>query len=89
MKPREHDGVVDPRLNVRGVQALKVSDLSTPLSNVAANMYSTVLRNSESQDNAAPSVYASRRQMNGFLDDKRGSMEAQGAWPFLVIVLAD
>lgn len=43
MKPRERGGVVDSRLNVYGVQGLKVADLSIPPSNVAANTYSTAL----------------------------------------------
>lgn len=36
MKPREEGGVVDSRLNVYGVEGLKVADLSIPPSNVAA-----------------------------------------------------
>lgn len=36
MKPREEGGVVDSNLNVYGVEALKVADLSIPPSNVAA-----------------------------------------------------
>ncbi|KIJ67569.1 GMC oxidoreductase [Hydnomerulius pinastri MD-312] len=43
MKPREQGGVVDPRLNVYGVQGLKVADLSIVPSNVAANTYSSAL----------------------------------------------
>jgi alcohol oxidase len=43
MKPRERGGVVDPRLNVYGVQRLKVADLSIGPSNVSANTYSTAL----------------------------------------------
>ncbi|KAI0089827.1 hypothetical protein BDY19DRAFT_992786 [Irpex rosettiformis] len=43
MKPREAGGVVDSKLNVYGVQGLKVADLSIPPSNVAANTYSTAL----------------------------------------------
>ena len=43
MKPRERGGVVDPRLNVYGVQGLKVVDMSIAPSNVAANTYSTAL----------------------------------------------
>ncbi|KAI0091334.1 alcohol oxidase-like protein [Irpex rosettiformis] len=43
MKPRETGGVVDSKLNVYGVQGLKVADLSIPPSNVAANTYSTAL----------------------------------------------
>ncbi|KAJ3539725.1 hypothetical protein NM688_g6324 [Phlebia brevispora] len=43
MKPREQGGVVDHRLNVYGVEGLKVADLSIPPSNVAANTYSSTL----------------------------------------------
>lgn len=43
MKPRERGGVLDPRLNVYGVQGLKVADLSICPSNVGANTYSTAL----------------------------------------------
>ncbi|KAI0301549.1 alcohol oxidase-like protein [Multifurca ochricompacta] len=43
MRPREQDGVVDPRLNVYGVRNLKVADLSIGPGNVAANTYSTAL----------------------------------------------
>ncbi|KAI0089825.1 alcohol oxidase-like protein [Irpex rosettiformis] len=43
MKPREEGGVVDSKLNVYGVENLKVADLSIPPSNVAANTYSTTL----------------------------------------------
>ncbi|KAJ7745758.1 GMC oxidoreductase-domain-containing protein [Mycena metata] len=51
MKPRNEMGVVDERLNVYGVQGLKVAvsltitsvDISIPPSNVAANTYSTAL----------------------------------------------
>jgi alcohol oxidase len=43
MKPRTLGGVVDSRLNVYGVQGLKVTDLSIAPSNVAANTYSTAL----------------------------------------------
>lgn len=43
MKPREKHGVVDSRLNVYGVQNLKVADLSIAPSNVGANTYSTAL----------------------------------------------
>ena len=35
MKPREKGGVVDTRLNVYGVQGLKVADMSIAPSNVA------------------------------------------------------
>ena len=38
MKPREREGVVDPRLNVYGVQGLKVADMSIAPSNVAAKL---------------------------------------------------
>jgi len=43
MKPRKRGGVVDPRLNVYGVQGLKIADMSICPSNVAANTYSTAL----------------------------------------------
>ncbi|KAH8079784.1 alcohol oxidase-like protein [Cristinia sonorae] len=43
MKPRENGGVVDTRLNVYGVENLKVADLSVAPGNVAANTYSTAL----------------------------------------------
>jgi alcohol oxidase len=43
MKPRVRGGVVDPRLNVYGVQGLKVADLSIGPANVSANTYSTAL----------------------------------------------
>ncbi|TFY81884.1 hypothetical protein EWM64_g2125 [Hericium alpestre] len=43
MKPREQGGVVDPRLNVYGVQGLKIADLSICPSNVAANTYSAAV----------------------------------------------
>ena len=43
MKPHERGGVVDPRLNVYGVQGLKIADLSICPSNVAANTFSTAL----------------------------------------------
>ncbi|GAM35211.1 glucose-methanol-choline oxidoreductase [Talaromyces pinophilus] len=43
MKKRELGGVVDERLNVYGVERLKVADLSICPQNVAANTYSTAL----------------------------------------------
>ncbi|KAF8556481.1 alcohol oxidase [Imleria badia] len=43
MKPRNQGGVVDPRLNVYGVQGLKVADLSICPTNVGNNTYSTAL----------------------------------------------
>ncbi|KAJ4473044.1 GMC oxidoreductase-domain-containing protein [Lentinula aciculospora] len=43
MKPRAAGGVVDPRLNVHGVENLKVADLSIVPLNVAANTNSTAL----------------------------------------------
>ncbi|KAG6821335.1 hypothetical protein H0H93_000196 [Arthromyces matolae] len=43
MKPREKGGVVDFRLNVYGVQNLKVADCSIAPSNVGANTYNTAL----------------------------------------------
>ncbi|KAH9481243.1 Alcohol oxidase [Psilocybe cubensis] len=43
MKPRETGGVVDARLNVYGVQGLKVADCSIAPANVGANMYNTAI----------------------------------------------
>lgn len=49
MAPREgnnltpHGGVVDERLNVHGVQGLKVADLSICPDNVGCNTYSVCL----------------------------------------------
>ncbi|KZV84973.1 alcohol oxidase [Exidia glandulosa HHB12029] len=43
MKARAEGGVVDPRLNVYGIQGLKIADLSTCPSNVSANTASTAL----------------------------------------------
>ncbi|KAF5390895.1 hypothetical protein D9757_004474 [Collybiopsis confluens] len=43
MKPRDTGGVVDPRLNVYGVENLKVADLSIAPRNVGANTYNTAL----------------------------------------------
>ena len=48
MAPREGNsivkhGVVDPRLNVHGVQGLKVADLSICPDNVGCNTYTTAL----------------------------------------------
>ncbi|KAI8990422.1 alcohol oxidase-like protein [Trametes punicea] len=43
MKKRHDGGVVDPRLNVYGVQGLKVADMSICPGNVAANTYSTAV----------------------------------------------
>ncbi|KAF9450080.1 GMC oxidoreductase [Macrolepiota fuliginosa MF-IS2] len=43
MKPREDGGVVDERLNVYGVENLKVADLSIIPGNVSANTYNTVI----------------------------------------------
>ncbi|KAL7280632.1 hypothetical protein ACG7TL_005570 [Trametes sanguinea] len=43
MKRREDGGVVDARLNVYGVEALKVADLSICPGNVATNTYSTAV----------------------------------------------
>ncbi|KAF8972163.1 GMC oxidoreductase-domain-containing protein [Flammula alnicola] len=43
MKPREQGGVVDERLNVYGVQGLKVADCSITPDNVGANTYNTAI----------------------------------------------
>jgi len=43
MKPRSEMGVVDERLNVYGVQGLKVADISIAPANVGANTSSTAL----------------------------------------------
>ncbi|KAJ7634971.1 hypothetical protein FB45DRAFT_1056923 [Roridomyces roridus] len=43
MKPLEQGGVVDSKLNVYGIQKLKVADLSIVPSNVNANTYSTAV----------------------------------------------
>ncbi|KAK0236115.1 GMC oxidoreductase-domain-containing protein [Armillaria nabsnona] len=43
MKPRSQGGVVDSRLNVYGVQNLKVADMSIAPSNVGANTYNSAL----------------------------------------------
>ncbi|KAA1473388.1 alcohol oxidase-like protein [Dentipellis sp. KUC8613] len=43
MKPREAGGVVDSKLNVYGIQGLKVADMSISPSNVGANTYSTAV----------------------------------------------
>lgn len=43
MAPRERRGVVDPALNVHGVEGLKVADLSVPPENVGANTNNTAL----------------------------------------------
>ncbi|KAJ7096509.1 GMC oxidoreductase-domain-containing protein [Mycena belliarum] len=43
MKPKTSAGVVDARLNVYGVQGLKVADISIAPGNVGANTYSTAL----------------------------------------------
>ncbi|KAF8813030.1 alcohol oxidase [Phlegmacium glaucopus] len=43
MKPREQGGVVDERLNVYGVQNLKIADCSIAPGNVGANLYNTAL----------------------------------------------
>lgn len=43
MKPRSQSGVVDSRLNVYGVQNLKVADMSIAPSNVGANTYNSAL----------------------------------------------
>ena len=43
MKPRDQNGVVDARLNIYGVQNLKVADMSIAPSNAGANTYNTAL----------------------------------------------
>ncbi|KAF7771600.1 CAZyme family AA3 [Agaricus bisporus var. burnettii] len=43
MKPREQGGVVDERLNVYGVEGLKVADMSIIPENVTANTYNTAI----------------------------------------------
>ncbi|KAG8212846.1 hypothetical protein J3R82DRAFT_11163 [Butyriboletus roseoflavus] len=43
MKPRSQGGVVDARLNVYGVEGLKVADMSICPTNVGNNTYSTAL----------------------------------------------
>ncbi|KAI5844055.1 GMC oxidoreductase-domain-containing protein [Morchella snyderi] len=43
MRPREEGGVVDAKLNVYGVENLKVIDLSIAPGNVGSNTYSTAL----------------------------------------------
>ncbi|THU99422.1 alcohol oxidase [Dendrothele bispora CBS 962.96] len=43
MKALKEGGVVDDQLNVYGVKALKIADLSIPPSNLNANMYSTTI----------------------------------------------
>ncbi|KAJ7260517.1 alcohol oxidase-like protein [Mycena haematopus] len=43
MKPRDQKGVVDSRLNVYGVQNLKVADLSIVPTNVGSNTYNSAL----------------------------------------------
>ncbi|KAI9439017.1 alcohol oxidase-like protein [Lactarius indigo] len=43
MKPRDGGGVVDAKLNVYGVNGLKVADLSIAPGNVSANTYGTAL----------------------------------------------
>ncbi|EJD41743.1 putative methanol oxidase [Auricularia subglabra TFB-10046 SS5] len=43
MKPEDQRGVVDPRLNVYGVKALKIADLSIAPANVSANTAATAM----------------------------------------------
>ncbi len=43
MKPHSQGGVVDSRLNVYGVDNLKVVDMSIAPSNVGANTYNSAL----------------------------------------------
>ena len=41
MAPKSEKGVVDPSLNVHGIQHLKLADLSIPPQNVGANTGNT------------------------------------------------
>ncbi|KAI1215196.1 putative alcohol oxidase [Annulohypoxylon truncatum] len=43
MAPREKLGVVDPALNVYGVQGLKIADMSIPTANIGANLANTAM----------------------------------------------
>ncbi|KAI1411802.1 putative alcohol oxidase [Hypoxylon sp. FL1857] len=43
MAPREKLGVVDPALNVYGVQGLKIADMSIPPGNIGANLANTAM----------------------------------------------
>ncbi|KAF9478332.1 FAD/NAD(P)-binding domain-containing protein [Pholiota conissans] len=43
MKPRDQGGVVDERLNVYGVQGLKIADCSIAPANVGSNTYNTAI----------------------------------------------
>ncbi|KAI0378206.1 putative alcohol oxidase [Hypomontagnella monticulosa] len=43
MAPREKLGVVDPALNVYGVQGLKIADMSIPPGNIGANLVNTAM----------------------------------------------
>ncbi|KAI0896304.1 putative alcohol oxidase [Annulohypoxylon nitens] len=43
MAPREKQGVVDPALNVYGVQSLKIADMSIPAANIGANLANTAM----------------------------------------------
>ncbi|KAI1089459.1 putative alcohol oxidase [Rostrohypoxylon terebratum] len=43
MAPREEFGVVDPVLNVYGVQGLKIADMSIPTANIGANLANTAM----------------------------------------------
>ncbi|KAI1458955.1 putative alcohol oxidase [Annulohypoxylon moriforme] len=43
MAPREKLGVVDPALNVYGVQGLKIADMSIPAANIGANLANTAM----------------------------------------------
>ncbi|THU99424.1 alcohol oxidase [Dendrothele bispora CBS 962.96] len=43
MKPLAEGGVVDNKLNLYGIQNLKIADMSVPPSNVNANTYSTAI----------------------------------------------
>ena len=43
MKPRAKGGVVDSKLNVYGIQGVKICDMSIVPGNVGANTYSTAV----------------------------------------------
>ncbi|KAK6519165.1 hypothetical protein TWF281_003854 [Arthrobotrys megalospora] len=62
MKPLEDGGVVDGKLNVYGIEGLKVADLSIMPSNVSGNTYSTALLVGEK----AASILAEELGIEGF-----------------------